>query len=123
MKTSILCIAACAGLLAAPVLSASECPPADATPGPYPTEVVADYVLGCMLSNGVSPDTLRKCSCSLDFVAAEIPYPEYEKVQTLLQLQQIRGGGRAAIYKGSNWAKNAIAHLREVQAESTLRCF
>jgi len=118
MKPSVLCIAACAGLVAAPVLPAAECPPA-----PYPTEVVADYVLGCMLSNGTSPDVLRKCACSLDFIAGEIPYPEYEKVETLLRLQGIRGGGRAAFYKGSSWAKNAIAHLREVQAESTLRCF
>jgi hypothetical protein len=33
------------------------------------------------------------------------------------------GAGRNAIYTSSNWAKNAIARLREVQAESTLRCF
>lgn len=103
----------------------ADCPEvsAEAKPAPYPTNVVADYVLGCMLSNGVSPDMLRKCSCSLDYIAASIPYEEYEQVETLLRLQQIPGGGRAAVYKSSNWAKNAVAKLREVQAESTLRCF
>ncbi|MCB1922953.1 MAG: hypothetical protein KDJ27_04275 [Gammaproteobacteria bacterium] len=94
-----------------------------ATETRYPTTVITDYVLGCMLSNGVSSETLQKCSCSFDFVAASIPYAEYERVQTLLSLQQMPGAGRAAVYKSSTWAKEAITHLREVQAESTLRCF
>ena len=89
----------------------------------YPTAVVADYVLGCMLSNGTSPDLLRKCACSIDFIAESIPYEQYERVETLLRLQQMPGAGRVAVYKSSHWAKNAIAELREIQAESTLRCF
>lgn len=101
---------------------ADECKSSAATHG-YPTEVVADYVLGCMLSNGQSPDLLRKCSCSIDFIAESIPYDEYERVSTLLSLQQMPGQGRVAVYKGSGWAKTAVAHLREIQAESTLRCF
>ena len=76
-----------------------------------------------MLSNGVSTETLQKCSCSFDFVADAIPYEQYEQVQTLMRLQQMPGTGRVAVYKSSNWAKNAVTHLREVQAESTLRCF
>jgi hypothetical protein len=97
--------------------------PAKPCPTPYPTAVIADYVVGCMLSNGSSPEVLRKCACSLDFIAESIPYEEYEKVDTLLRLQQMPGGGRNAFFKSSNWAKNALARLREVQAESTLRCF
>jgi hypothetical protein len=89
----------------------------------YPTSVLADYVLGCMIANGPSPEVLRKCSCSIDFIAAAIPYAEYEKIETLLRLQQMQGGGRNAVYKNSTWSKQAVAHLREVQAESTLRCF
>jgi hypothetical protein len=90
---------------------------------PYPTATVVDYVLGCMLSNGNSPDLLQKCSCSIDFITQAIPYEEYEKTETLLRLQQMPGAGRTLFYKNSNWAKNAITRLREVQAESTLRCF
>jgi hypothetical protein len=105
-------------------------PPAD-SPDPaapsgresYPTSVLADYVLGCMISNGQSPDILQKCACSMDFIAAAIPYEEYEKTETLLRLQQMTGGGRNAVYKNSAWAKAAVDRLREVQAESTLRCF
>ena len=89
----------------------------------YPTAVIADYVLGCMISNGTSADTLRKCACSFDFVAASIPYEEYERIESLLRLQQMPGVGRNAVYKNANWAKQAVTNLREIQAESTLRCF
>ncbi len=138
MKQFITTTAICACLLAAFQLRAGDdpsssipqlapYPPPTASaapcPTPYPTAVVADYVVGCMLSNGASPEVLRKCACSLDFIAESIPYEEYEKVDTLLRLQQMPGGGRNAFYKSSNWAKNALARLREVQAESTLRCF
>ncbi len=76
-----------------------------------------------MIANGQSPETLRKCSCSFDFIAAAIPYPEYERVDTLMRLQQLEGTGRNAAYKGAAWAKEAVTHFKEVQAESTLRCF
>lgn len=123
MKQIIVVATLCAGVLAVSRIGAADCPQGAEPSIAYPTEVVVDYVLGCMLSNGTSPDVLRKCSCSIDFIAASIPYDEYEKVETLLRLQQMPGGGRSVFYKSSNWAKNAIAQLREVQAESTLRCF
>lgn len=125
MKLPVKAIASCAAILSAFSAYAS-CPDIKEQPSPtrYPTEVVVDYALGCMLANGTSPDALRRCSCSIDFIAESIPYDEYEKVETLLRLQQMPGaGGRGAFYKESNWAKDAVAHLREVQAESTLRCF
>jgi hypothetical protein len=144
MKQFIITIAACTCMFSAFQLSADDGPASGAPPDTstvaavtrapatppsaaalagYPTDVIADYVIGCMLSNGASPEVLRKCACSLDFIAESIPYEEYEKVDTLLRLQQMPGGGRNAFFKSSNWAKNALARLREVQAESTLRCF
>ena len=123
MKPILLAATACLALTSQSVIS-GNCPENDAPQtSPYPTAVVTDYVLGCMLANGVSPDSLRKCSCSMDFIASAIPYGDYEQVETLLRLQQTPGTGRSAVYKNSAWAKNAVADLREVQAESTLRCF
>lgn len=122
MRRPILILLGCAALQATAATDTSDCTQSQ-TAQRYPTSVVADYVLGCMLSNGTSPDLLRKCSCSIDFIAESIPYDEYERVETLLRLQQMPGEGRVAVYKGSNWAKTAVTHLREVQAESTLRCF
>lgn len=123
MKLPIMTLATCVALFSTWRVQA-DCPdPAETEPSRYPTTVITDYVLGCMLANGTSADILRKCSCSFDFISASIPYEEYEKVETLLRLQQMPGGGRNAFYRGSNWAKQAMTHLREVQAESTLRCF
>lgn len=121
MNFNTLIIAACASMLAMHPIKAADCP--EQTTPPYPTTVVADYVLGCMLANGTSPDILQKCACSMDFISESIPYEEYEKVETLLRLQQMPGGGRSVFYKNSNWAKNAVSQFREIQAESTLRCF
>ncbi|AUB85665.1 hypothetical protein [Candidatus Thiodictyon syntrophicum] len=105
-------------------VSAADGPePAAPKPAPYPTTALADYVLGCMIANGKNPDTLRKCSCSIDFIAAAIPYADYERIETLMRLQQMEGAGRNAVYKGSTWAKDAVTHFKEIQAESTLRCF
>ncbi|NEV63721.1 hypothetical protein [Thiorhodococcus minor] len=118
-------VAALSGLLlAAGSLSAAaggEC--AQSKAAAYPTTAIADYVVGCMLANGASATTLEKCSCSFDIIAAAVPYAEYEKVETLMRLQQIQGGGRTGAYKGSSWAKGEMEHFKEVQAESTLRCF
>jgi hypothetical protein len=97
--------------------------PVEANSHTYPTAVIADYVLGCLLANGATPDAMQKCACSVDFVAAAIPYEEYEQAEALLRLQQVPGEGRNAVYKNSAWSKALVTRLREVQAESTLRCF
>lgn len=89
----------------------------------YPTAVKVDYVIGCMASNGQTYEMLQKCSCSIDFIAKSIPYSVYEKISTLLSLQQMAGAGRNAVYKSSTWSKDAVSKFRDVQAESTLRCF
>ena len=55
----------------------------------YPTDIVADYVIGCMVSNGETQDMLRRCSCSIDTVASILPYDKYEKAETVLMMQQV----------------------------------
>lgn len=89
----------------------------------YPTAAKADYVIGCMASNGQTPEMLQKCSCSIDLIAKSIPYDEYVQISTLLSLQQLAPAGRNAVYKNSAWSIEAVTKLREVQAESTLSCF
>jgi hypothetical protein len=58
----------------------------------YPTPAVADYVFGCMASNGETPQALDKCSCSIDVISSIIPYKEYEAGETVLRMRQVRGG-------------------------------
>lgn len=124
-KTAFPCTATLGLVLAAALYPAraTDCPEPTLPEPAYPTAVIADYVLGCMIANRPNPDTLRKCSCSMDFIATAMPYEDYERVETLLRLQQAEGAGRTAIYKGAPWAKEAVTRFKEVQAESTLRCF
>jgi hypothetical protein len=48
----------------------------------YPTEVVADYVYGCLKANGETREALAACSCSVDVVASILPYTRYEEAST-----------------------------------------
>jgi hypothetical protein len=89
----------------------------------YPTSARVDYVIGCMASNGQTHEIMQKCSCSIDYIAQSIPYEEYVHISTLLSLQQMTAAGRNAVYKNSTWSQKAVAKLRDVQADSTLRCF
>jgi hypothetical protein len=37
---------------------------------PYPTIIIADYVFGCMASNGQTRQALERCSCSIDVISS-----------------------------------------------------
>lgn len=94
-----------------------------AAPGnDYPTEVVADYVFGCMKANGETQQALSACSCSIDVVASILPYERYEEASAFLSLMQIQGE-RAELFRSNAAAKAAIQDLRRAQAEGEIRCF
>jgi hypothetical protein len=90
----------------------------------YPTATIADYVFGCMAANGQNHETLEKCSCSIDVISSIIPFEEYEAGETVLRMQQVRGGGeKMAIFRETAVAKDAVDRLRRAQIEADLRCF
>lgn len=91
-------------------------------PTPYPTPVIVDYVLACMASNGNSFTSLHQCSCSIDMIMSKITHDDFEKVNTIMQVQ-LDKGQRGIFYRDSHWAKNAVEIFERVQAESTLKCF
>lgn len=88
----------------------------------YPTEARADYVFGCMASNGQSRDVLRRCSCSIDVIASIIPYDKYVEAETVLSLQLV-GGERMSIFRTAATTKSLVADLRRAQAEADILCF
>jgi len=110
--------AAAAGMIWG-VLAATADP---AAANDYPTDVVADYVIGCMVSNGESQDMLRRCSCSIDTIASILPYDKYEKAETVLMMQQTTGD-QGAIFKQIQVLKNMVDELRLAQIEADFRCF
>ncbi|QPF83120.1 hypothetical protein IC762_25780 [Bradyrhizobium genosp. L] len=88
----------------------------------YPTSARAEYVFGCMKSNGETRQAIEQCSCSIDVVASLIPYDRYVTAETVLSMAQVQGnlGGQ---FRSSEQASNALNDLRRAQAEAEVRCF
>ena len=88
----------------------------------YPTSARAEYVFGCMKANGETQQSLQQCSCSVDVIAAILPYDRYVTAETVLRMSQVPGvlGGE---FRSTDIAKTAVEDLRRAQAEAEVRCF
>jgi hypothetical protein len=88
----------------------------------YPTSARAEYVYGCMKSNGETRQSIEHCSCSIDVIASLLPYDRYVTAETVLSMSQVRGnlGGE---FRSSEQAASALNDLRRAQAEAEVRCF
>ena len=84
--------------------------------------MLADYVLGCMTSNGQTRDMLDRCSCSIDVIASIVPYERYETAETFRRMA-LTVGEASGLFRESPQAKAAGADLRRAQAEADIRCF
>jgi hypothetical protein len=109
---------ACAAfLVAAPVMAQEHRPAHD-----YPTAARADYVIGCLASNGFRREMLDRCSCGIDVIADLMPYEDYEMADTILRMQQGGLGDRGAMFRDTPVAKEKTEQLRRAQAEVNLQC-
>lgn len=106
-------LAAIAGGLSA---RAAELPAND-----YPTVGRADYVFACMQTNGQTRDILEKCSCSIDQIAALLPWAEYEEAETIMSVV-MRGGDANALFN-SPMLQKKVHSMKLAQVEAELRCF
>lgn len=88
----------------------------------YPTIARADYIFGCMASNGQSRRVLEQCACSIDEIAAILTYEQYLEAETVLSMRRV-GGERMAVFNSAAMASNIVADLRRAQAEAEIICF
>lgn len=110
-------------LLAAQALLAALCASANAVElNDYPTAARAEYVFACMKSNGETPETLRRCACSIDVIASLLPYERYVAAETVASLSQA-AGQIGTMMRSTAQAKTALTDLRRAQAEAEIRCF
>lgn len=91
------------------------------SPG-YPTEVLADYVIGCMAANGQTHDVLRRCSCSIDAIASKLSYDDYVNASTVLSMRG-QSGERASLFNEVKILRETVKKLREAQVEADFECF
>ncbi|GJD98344.1 hypothetical protein [Methylobacterium isbiliense] len=88
----------------------------------YPTEARADYVFGCMAANGQTREALQKCACSIDAIAALLPYDKYVQASTILSMRQ-GIGQRSNEFRSTKLFDDKVAELRRAQAEAEIRCY
>lgn len=117
LKRSMAVVAPLAAVLAlAATALGDELPPND-----YPTAARADYVFACMETNGRTPEILEKCSCSIDQIAALLPWSEYEEAETVMSVVS-RGGDATSLFRSPQLQKKVHA-LKLAQVEAELKCF
>jgi hypothetical protein len=114
------------GALAAAVLvahgGAGTAQAAELPANDYPTVARADYVFGCMQVNGQTRDALERCACSIDVIAALLPYDQYEEADTVMRMRQ-RAGKNAAMFLSMPMLRVKVDDLKRAQVEAELRCF
>lgn len=111
-------------IAAALMLVGASALPAPAHANDYPTEVVADYVFGCMAANNQTQQALRQCACSIDVLSTLLSFDDYAMAETVLRMRQVPGGGeKMAMFRETPFAKTTIDRLRRAQVEAEVRCF
>src|ERR1700736_5336209 len=108
--------------LALTVAAVVTTPVAAAELNDYPTAARADYVFGCMKTNGETQELLQKCSCSIDVIASIIPYDRYVTTETILSMSQVTGPVGCE-FRSTEQARLALQEFRRAQAEAEVRCF
>ncbi|MEH3148324.1 MAG: hypothetical protein PGN34_24040 [Methylobacterium frigidaeris] len=107
---------------AALALAVALAAPAAADDNDYPTEARADYVFGCMAANGQTREALTKCACSIDAIAAVLPYDKYVQASTILSMRQ-GIGQRSNEFRSTRLFDDKVAELRRAQAEAEILCY
>ncbi|WP_298955816.1 hypothetical protein [uncultured Methylobacterium sp.] len=108
--------------LPALALAVALAAPAAADDNDYPTEARADYVFGCMAANGQTREALTKCACSIDAIAAVLPYDRYVQASTILSMRQ-GIGQRSNEFRSTKLFDDKVAELRRAQAEAEILCY
>ena len=88
----------------------------------YPTAAIADYVFGCMASNGQSRQVLERCACSIDVIASILDYESYVEAETVMSLRLV-GGEKGSLFRVDPAMRETVANLKRSQAEAEIRCF
>lgn len=119
-RRAIIAAATCCAVLMFLVATAGSSRASDAQD--YPTVAIADYVFGCMASNGQTREALEKCSCSIDVIATILSYDDYIEAETISSMRLL-SGEKGSLFRAGVKAKEAVAALKRAQAEAEIRCF
>jgi hypothetical protein len=89
----------------------------------FPTQTRVEFVLGCMNEQGgESYDTLYKCVCLVDAIAAEMSHDEFVEAQVFRQLRST-AGERGGVFRDPDRAGALIGKLDAATERGKARCF
>jgi hypothetical protein len=89
----------------------------------FPTQTRVEFVLGCMNEQGgQSYDTLYKCVCLVDRVAAEMSHSEFVEAQVFSQLRST-AGERGGVFRDPDQARSLIEKLEAAIERGKAHCF
>lgn len=89
----------------------------------FPTQARVEFVLECMRSSKASPqESMYKCSCAIDNIAAKIDYATWVELSTVANATTI-AGERGGVMRDLKDGRKMIASFRELQADAKKHCF
>lgn len=89
----------------------------------FPTQARVEFVLACMNEQGgQSYDTLYKCVCLIDAIAAEMSHDEFAQAQVFSQLRST-AGERGGVFRDPDQAQSLIEKLETAIERGQAKCF
>jgi hypothetical protein len=89
----------------------------------FPTQARVEFVLDCMRTSKVSgQESLYKCSCAIDNIAAKIDYATWVELSTVANATTM-AGERGGVMRDLKDGRKMIASFRDLQADAKKHCF
>jgi hypothetical protein len=89
----------------------------------YPTVDRVNYVLECLRQHpGPEYEMLSKCSCTLDKLAAQLPFDDFTSMSTATNANSI-GGERGNYIRDTESLQKQIRRFRDLQSQAKKSCF
>jgi len=97
--------------------------PGAALANDFTKQVRVELVLDCMSEQGgQSYDTLYKCVCLIDAIAAEMSHSEFAEAQVFSQLRST-AGERGGVFRDPDQARSLVAKLEAAIERGKAQCF
>jgi hypothetical protein len=88
----------------------------------FPTRARVEFVLDCMRSSKAPPqESMYKCSCAIDEIAAKVDYATWVDLSTIANATTI-AGERGGVMRDMKDGRKIAASFREMQAEAKKHC-
>lgn len=89
----------------------------------FPTSARVEFVLTCMSESKTSrQESMYKCSCAIDAIAAKVSYETWVDLSTVANSTTI-AGERGGVMRDLKDGRKLIASFRELQQSAKKACF